>query len=55
MGREWRLLWQDPFSRALTSWIPLLLIGLLCWIFSAGLARDLKVGLVDLDRSALFC
>ncbi len=53
MGREWRLLWQDPFSRALTSWIPLLLIGLLCWIFSAGLARDLKVGLVDLDRSSL--
>ncbi|QJT20775.1 ABC transporter permease [Aeromonas media] len=53
MGREWRLLWQDPFSRALTSWIPLLLIGLLCWVFSAGLARDLKVGLVDLDRSTL--
>lgn len=53
MGREWRLLWQDPFSRALTSWILLLLIGLLCWIFSAGLARDLKVGLVDLDRSTL--
>lgn len=53
MRREWRLLWQDPFSRALISWIPLLLIGLLCWIFSAGLARDLKVGLVDLDRSAL--
>lgn len=53
MGREWRLLWQDPFGRALASWVPLLLIGILCWIFSAGLARDLKVGLVDLDRSPL--
>ena len=53
MGREWRLLWQDPFGRALASWVPLLLIGILCWIFSAGLARDLKVGLVDLDRSTL--
>lgn len=53
MGREWRRLWQDPFGRALASWLPLLLIGLLCWIFSAGLARDLKVGLVDLDQSAL--
>ncbi|MEH8118287.1 ABC transporter permease [Aeromonas allosaccharophila] len=53
MGREFRLLWQDPFSRALMSWIPLLLMGILCWIFSAGLARDLKVGLVDLDRSVL--
>ncbi|CAD7492760.1 ABC transporter permease [Aeromonas dhakensis] len=53
MGREWRLLWQDPFGRALASWLPLLLMGILCWIFSAGLARDLKVGLVDLDQSVL--
>ena len=53
MGREFRLLWQDPFSRALMSWVPLLLMGILCWIFSAGLARDLKVGLVDLDHSML--
>lgn len=53
MGREWRLLWQDSFNRALVSWVPLLLIGILSWVFSAGLARDLKVGLVDLDQSAL--
>ncbi|MFE8730992.1 ABC transporter permease, partial [Aeromonas hydrophila] len=53
MGREFRLLWQDPFSRALMSWVPLLLMGILCWVFSAGLARDLKVGLVDLDHSML--
>ncbi|MFA7835989.1 ABC transporter permease [Aeromonas dhakensis] len=53
MGREWRLLWQDPFGRALASWLPLLLMGVLCWIFSAGLARDLKIGLVDLDQSVL--
>ncbi|MFQ2315510.1 ABC transporter permease [Aeromonas dhakensis] len=53
MGREWRLLWQDPFGRALASWLPLLLMGILCWIFSAGLARDLKIGLVDLDQSLL--
>lgn len=53
MGREWRLLWQDPFGRALASWLPLLLMGILCWIFSAGLARDLKIGLVDLDKSVL--
>lgn len=53
MGREWRLLWQDPFGRALASWLPLLLMGILCWVFSAGLARDLKIGLVDLDQSLL--
>ncbi|CAJ1794256.1 hypothetical protein HLBENOHH_00872 [Aeromonas dhakensis] len=53
MGREWRLLWQDPFGRALASWLPLLLMGILCWIFSAGLARDLKIGLVDQDQSVL--
>ncbi len=27
--------------------------GILCWVFSAGLARDLKIGLVDLDQSLL--
>ncbi|MBL0673301.1 ABC transporter permease [Aeromonas hydrophila] len=53
MGREWRLLWQDPFGLALVSWLPLLLMGILCWVFSAGLARDLKIGLVDLDQSLL--
>ncbi|EPU3920220.1 ABC transporter permease [Aeromonas hydrophila] len=53
MGREWRLLWQDPFGRALAGWLPLLLMGILCWVFSAGLARDLKIGLVDLDQSLL--
>ncbi|MEZ6928879.1 MULTISPECIES: ABC transporter permease [unclassified Aeromonas] len=53
MGREWRLLWRDPFGRALASWLPLLLMGILCWVFSAGLARDLKIGLVDLDQSLL--
>ncbi|EQB8044600.1 ABC transporter permease [Aeromonas hydrophila] len=53
MGREWRLLWQDPFGWALASWVPLLLMGILCWVFSAGLARDLKIGLVDLDQSLL--
>lgn len=53
MGREWRLLWQDPFGRALASWVPLLLMGILCWVFSAGLARDLKIGMVDLDQSLL--
>ncbi len=31
----------------------LLLMGILCWVFSAGLARDLKIGLVDLDQSLL--
>ena len=47
------MLWQDPFGRALASWLPLLLMGILCWVFSAGLARDLKIGLVDLDQSLL--
>lgn len=53
MREELRQLWRDPFGRALASWLPLLLMGLLCWIFSAGLARDLNIGLVDLDKSQL--
>ncbi|MFG0832617.1 ABC transporter permease [Aeromonas bivalvium] len=53
MREELSQLWRDPFGRALVSWLPLLLMGMLCWIFSAALARDLSIGLVDLDRSQL--
>jgi ABC-2 type transport system permease protein len=53
LGREWQLLLSDPWLRALVSWVPLLLFFILWWIFSAGLPRDLNVGVVDLDNSRL--
>jgi ABC-2 type transport system permease protein len=53
MIRELRLLWQDSWGRWLALWLPLMLLGCLWWIFSGALVRELPIGLVDLDHSAL--
>lgn len=51
--RELNALWRDPWQLALISYIPL--IGMLClwWLFSAGLPRQLPVAIVDQDHSQL--
>lgn len=49
--REWRVLLRDPWLVSLVSWVPLLLFFLMWAIFSKGIARDLPVGVVDLDKS----
>ena len=41
---EWRRLWCDPWLRALSSWIPLLLLIWFAALFNGGLVRDLPVG-----------
>jgi ABC-2 type transport system permease protein len=51
--REWRFIYTDPWIRALTLWLPPLLVLALWLIFSSGLPRDLPTAVVDLDRSAL--
>lgn len=50
---ELRALWHDPWQLALISYIPLL--GMIClwWLFSAGLPRQLPVAIVDQDHSQL--
>jgi len=53
LRREWQLLLSDAWLRALVSWLPLLLFLILWWIFSAGLPRDLAIGVVDLEHSDL--
>jgi len=52
-AREWRVLWRDPWLLALVSWVPLLLFFLMWAIFSQGIARDLPLGVVDLDKSRI--
>ena len=37
----------------MVSWVPLLGVALLWWIFSAGLAQQLPIGVLDEDHSAL--
>jgi len=49
--REWRVLLHDPWLVSLVSWVPILLFFLMWAIFSQGIARDLPVGVVDLDKS----
>lgn len=51
--REWKVLCRDPWLASLVSWIPLLLFFIMWAIFSQGIARDLPVGVVDLDKSSL--
>ncbi|MFV2055968.1 MAG: ABC transporter permease [Thiohalomonadales bacterium] len=53
IAREWQLLLTDAWLRALVSWVPLVLFFILWWIFSAGIPRDIPIGVVDLDRSDL--
>lgn len=52
-AREWRVLWRDPWLLSLVSWVPLLLFFLMWAIFSQGIARNLPLGVVDLDKSRL--
>ena len=51
--RELRALWRDPWQLALISYIPMLGILCLWWLFSAGLPRQLPVAIVDQDHSQL--
>lgn len=53
LRREWQRLRADAWDLAMLGWIPLLVCALTWWIFSAGIARDVPVVVVDHDRSAL--
>ena len=51
--REIHALWNSPWQLALVSYIPILSILCLWWLFSAGLPRQLPVAVVDSDHSQL--
>lgn len=53
LQRELNALWHDPWQLALISYIPLIGIFGLWWLFSAGLPRELPVAIVDQDQSQL--
>ena len=53
IAREWRILGKDPWLFGLVTWLPPLLFFLIWLIMSAGIARNLPVGVVDLDNSSL--
>lgn len=51
--REFALLRARPWDLAMITWVPLLAVLLIWWIFSAGLPERLPIGVLDQDRSAL--
>ncbi|AKJ32096.1 ABC transporter [Caldimonas brevitalea] len=51
--REWRRLRGDFWDLGMLTWIPLSVCALCWWIFSAGVARDVPIAVIDQDRSAL--
>ena len=53
LAREWARLRADFWDFGMLSWIPVLLCALLWWTFSAGIARDLPIAVIDNDHSSL--
>ncbi len=53
LAREWRRLRGDFWDFGMLSWIPVVLCGMLWLVFSAGIARDLPVVVIDNDNSTL--
>ncbi|OZS41935.1 ABC transporter permease [Photobacterium sanguinicancri] len=51
--REWHIWRSEAWLKAMTLWIPALLFIVVWAIFSGGIARDLSIGVVDLDHSRL--
>jgi len=53
LRREARLLRARPWDLAMISWVPLLSVLLMAWIFSAGLPQRLPITVWDQDHSSV--
>ena len=51
--REAGRLRRSPWDLAMITWVPLLAVALLWWIFSAGVPHGLPIGVQDEDHSTL--
>ncbi|MEZ8093825.1 ABC transporter permease [Photobacterium swingsii] len=51
--REWHIWRSEAWLKAMTLWIPAVLFIVVWAIFSGGIARDLSIGVVDLDHSRI--
>jgi len=50
---QWQVLRSDRWLLSSLTWLPVLLALSIWWIFSEGIARDLPIGVVDLQQSSL--
>lgn len=53
LWRELAFLRGSPWDLALLTWIPLVLLAMISWLFAAGVARDLPIAVVDNDHGAV--
>ena len=53
LRREWARLRASPRDWAMVSWVPLLTLALMCWIFSAGQPYRLPIAVWKEDHSAI--
>lgn len=53
LAREWARLRGDFWDLGMLSWIPVVLCAMLWLVFSAGIARDLPIAVIDNDNSTL--
>ncbi|GKV95849.1 ABC transporter permease [Pectobacterium aroidearum] len=53
MMREWSALRRDRWGMALALWLPLVTMLMTWWTLSGAIVRELPIGLVDLDNSAM--
>lgn len=51
--RELARLRRSPWELAMVTWVPVLALALVWWMFSTGVPRQLPVAVVDQDHSAL--
>jgi ABC-2 type transport system permease protein len=51
--RELARLRHSPWELAMVTWVPMLALALVWWMFSTGVPRQLPVAVVDQDHSAL--
>ena len=53
MVREWQRLRASRWDMAMVSWVPLLSMALMCWIFASGQPYKLPVAVWNEDHSSL--
>lgn len=51
--REWQIITNNAWLKALLFWLPIILAVALWTIFSSGTVRNLPIGIVDLDHSKI--
>lgn len=51
LAHQWQIVKKDKWLLSVLTWLPILLMVSLWWVFSSSIARDIPIGVVDLDHS----